>query len=80
MPALRSRKWPGPAKKGGAPRSKTIDAWLDGRVWEFQQGKEFQTSPLVFQGMLRKAAKRRNLRLRYADQGDGKILIQAYDP
>jgi len=79
MPPLRSRKWPEPAKKGGAPRSKTIDAWLDGRVWKFQQGKDFQTSPLVFQGMLRKAAKRRGKRLRYQDQGDGAILIQAYE-
>ena len=79
MPPLRSRKWPEPIRKGGAPRSATIDAWLDGRIWELKQGKDFQTTPHVFQGMLRKAAKRRGVRFRYQDQGDGAILIQAYE-
>jgi hypothetical protein len=78
MTARRRATFPEP-RKGGAPRSKTLDKWLDGSVWELRQGVDFQTSIHVFQGMVRKATGRRGKGFRYADLGDGRIAIQAID-
>lgn len=51
--------------------------WLNGAIWELSRNADFGATPKAMQAMLRKAAKKRGLKLRAKSSGD-KLVIQAY--
>jgi hypothetical protein len=53
----------------------SIDEYLDGSVWEFVQGDDFEVKPSTFYQNLRTYAKRRGIELEVRQRGE-KILLQ----
>ena len=51
------------------------EKWLDGRVWEFTQGKDFKVSTSTFRQAATGIAKRRGGKMRTYSEGK-KVVIQ----
>ena len=51
------------------------DKWLDGKIWEFTQGKDFKTSTTTFRQSAKSVAKRHGGKMRTHEDGK-KVVIQ----
>jgi len=71
-----------PKRKGGGPgRSEKYpyDEWLDGKVWQLDEGTDFEVSKGSFMTSIRGAAKKRGLNVR-SRVLETAVVVQAFQP
>lgn len=67
-----------PPKRQIKPNNHRWDEWLDGRVWKFVAGVDYENEN-TFDSTARIAAQRRGLRVAVRHR-DGEVYLQAYKP
>ncbi|MFD4196634.1 hypothetical protein [Amycolatopsis thermoflava] len=72
---------PEPSKHRGEPYQGDKypwDLWLDGRVWQLEQGTDFTLPMATFRTSAHRAATKRGLRAPTRKIAEGVLLIQAH--
>lgn len=68
-----------PKRKGGGKgraEKYNYDEWLDGQIWQLEEGTDFEVNKMSFMTSVRGAAKKRDLKLKSRVTDDA-VIIQA---
>jgi hypothetical protein len=66
---------------GGRKESYPYDEWLDGQIWQLEEGTDYKSKTASMLTNIRQAADKRNLKVRTRLLDDGKTLVvQSYKP